>query len=322
MNRVDGETDDMKDGLRFIAMIMVMSLCLWGLPLPVQAEDEPDMHFIENLLVDKGFERVYVREIFSDPRIGYDNDVIIKNLYRPKAAVKAAPKTTTAAPAAPRPAPKKPMLSVEPVYIERGRDFIQDQAPLLSRLDKTYGVAPQAVTAILIVESRLGRYYEVHHVFNAYLNMAACLDPDFFATVVAYNRERYPEMADADIALSAVKRGEWALTELCELLELARAIDMDPCEIKGSYAGAIGPAQFIPSSFQSFGIDGDSDGVRDPFNMTDAMASIANYLKKAGWKNGASQETLRQAIWHYNHSQAYVNTVMMLYEELSKGSAG
>jgi membrane-bound lytic murein transglycosylase B len=211
------------------------------------------------------------------------------------------------------------MLPVEPVYIDRGRAFIQDHAPLLAALEKQYGVAPQAVTAILIVESRLGRYYEVHHVFNAFLNMASCLDPDFFAAVVAYNRKRYPEMADPDIALSAIKRGEWALTELSELLKLARAIDMDPCEIKGSYAGAVGPAQFIPSSFQYFGMDGDLDGIRDPFNMTDAMASIANYLKSAGWKNGAPQETLRQAIWHYNHSQAYVNTVMMLYEEMSKG---
>jgi len=211
------------------------------------------------------------------------------------------------------------MLSVEPGYIDQGKVFIRDQAPLLSRLEKTYGVAPQAVTAILIVESRLGKYYERYHVFNAYLNLASCLDPDFFAAVVANNRQRYPEMADPDTALMAVKKGEWALTELCELLNLARAIDMDPCEIKGSYAGAIGPAQFIPSSFQSFGIDGDLDGIRDPFNMTDAMASIANYLKKAGWKNGADQDTLRQAIWHYNHSQAYVNTVMMLYEELSRG---
>jgi membrane-bound lytic murein transglycosylase B len=94
---------------------------------------------------------------------------------------------------------------------------------------------------------------------------------------------------------------------------------MDPFEIKGSYAGAIGPAQFIPSSFLKFGIDGDFDGVRDPFNMTDAMASIANYLKLAGWDEEAGEERLRKAIWHYNHSQVYVNTVMMLYQELSKG---
>ncbi|HQP32264.1 MAG TPA: lytic murein transglycosylase [Deltaproteobacteria bacterium] len=316
--------------MKRLMQIVVMGLCLWGSPVPARAAEEPDVHFIENLLVDKGFERAYVQEVFSDPRICYDNDVIIKNLYRPKATAKTAPRTvarptppaaapTPAAPAAPRPAPGKPMLPVEPVYIERGRAFIQDQARLLTELDHAYGVAPQAVTAILIVESRLGRYYEVHHVFNAFLNMAACLDPDFFAAVVAYNRERYPEMADPDTALSAVKRGEWALTELGALMDLARAIDMDPCEIRGSYAGAVGPAQFIPSSFQSLGVDGDSDGIRDPFNMVDAMASIANYLKRAGWKNGAGQETLRQAIWHYNHSQAYVNTVMMLYEELSKG---
>ena len=79
----------MKGCFRFIAMIMVVGL--WGWSLPARAEIEPDMHFIENLLVDKGFERAYVQEVFSDPRICYDNDVIIKNLYRPKATAKPAP---------------------------------------------------------------------------------------------------------------------------------------------------------------------------------------------------------------------------------------
>lgn len=305
----------MKKWIRMVAY----TVCLWVLAPAVQAAETIDTSFLENLLVDKGLDRAYVREVFSDPRIYYDNDIIIKNLYQPPAAPKPPQETPKPLQAEPsmKPAGNKPTLYVEANYIDQGREFIRAQEAYLSGLEGRYGVAPEAVTAILIVESRLGKYYEKYYVFNAYLNLAACLDPDFFAAAVEFNHDRYPELAQS--RLTAVKKGQWALQELCELMQLARAIDMDPCEIKGSYAGAVGPAQFIPSSFQKFGIDGDNDGIRDPFALTDAMASIANYLKLAGWNQTAGEERLRQAVWHYNHSQAYVNTVMMLYEELSKG---
>jgi membrane-bound lytic murein transglycosylase B len=84
----------------------------------------------------------------------------------------------------------------------------------------------------------------------------------------------------------------------------------------GSFSGALGPAQFIPSTFQTYGIDGDADGRRDPLNMMDANWSMGNYLKKSGWSETASLEQKRKAVWHYNRSTVYVNTIMMLYDEL------
>src|SRR4030042_2453790 len=87
----------------------------------------------------------------------------------------------------------------------------------------------------------------------------------------------------------------------------------------GSFAGAMGPAQFIPSTFRSYGVDGDGDGIASPFNMKDAKASMAHYLKSSGWSEKASNERKRKAVFQYNRSEVYVNTIMMLYEELSKG---
>lgn len=290
---------------------LIISLMIGALCLPVFAEDTPGRSFLENLLVDKGFDRPFVDEMLNDPRLYYDNEIIIKNLYQPKEAPQPAQKRAATE--------KRPTLYIDAKYIDLGREFMKDQEELLTLLEYQYGVSPGAVTAILIVESKLGKYYEKYYAFNALLNLAACIDPDYLSIVIESNKEKYPELADDATALWAIKKGEWALNELCELMKLARAIDMDPFEIKGSYAGAIGPAQFIPSSFLKIGIDGDFDGVRDPFNMTDAMASIANYLKLAGWDEEAGEERLRKAIWHYNHSQVYVNTVMMLYQELSKG---
>ena len=93
---------------------------------------------------------------------------------------------------------------------------------------------------------------------------------------------------------------------------------MDPLNIMGSFAGALGPAQFIPSTFRDYGVDGDGDGIVNPFKMEDATATMGNYLKSSGWSEDASTEKKRNAVWHYNRSRVYVNTVMMLYEELGK----
>jgi hypothetical protein len=74
-----------------------------------------------------------------------------------------------------------------------------------------------------------------------------------------------------------------------------------------SYAGAVGPMQFMPATWSTYGVDGDGDGRIDITDLEDSVSSAANYL----CTNGASEpERLRNAIWHYNHSDAYVSEVM------------
>ncbi|MEA2101963.1 MAG: lytic murein transglycosylase, partial [Thermodesulfobacteriota bacterium] len=104
----------------------------------------------------------------------------------------------------------------------------------------------------------------------------------------------------------------WALDELYALIVLTQAIGRDPLNTPGSFAGALGPAQFIPTSFINYGIDGNNDNKKDPFDMQDAMASIANYLHCAGWTQDADITEKRKAVWAYNHSRVYVNTILML----------
>jgi hypothetical protein len=74
-----------------------------------------------------------------------------------------------------------------------------------------------------------------------------------------------------------------------------------------SYAGAVGPMQFMPATWSTYGVDGDGDGGVDITDLEDSVSSAANYL----CANGASDpERLRNAIWHYNHSDAYVSEVI------------
>ena len=75
---------------------------------------------------------------------------------------------------------------------------------------------------------------------------------------------------------------------------------------------AVGPMQFIPSSWATFGVDGDRDGKADPFDIDDAAASAAKYLCRAGGGNLSSEASQRDAVYSYNRSTAYVDTVMAL----------
>jgi len=78
-----------------------------------------------------------------------------------------------------------------------------------------------------------------------------------------------------------------------------------------SYAGARGPMQFMPATFRAYGVDGNSDGVKDIDNVDDAIFSAAKYLAA---NKGATN--IRQALWHYNHSNAYVEKVIGIAQSL------
>lgn len=259
--------------------------------------------FIEERLVEKGLDKSQVQSMIYDPRISLRPDIVIQNLFY------ASPKGTEEDPA---------IMRIDPKHIENGRAFIKENAELLSSVEKRFGTSPRIVTAILIVESRLGTYPMRYNVVTAYANLALLLDPDYFSQIQQEYADKYPLLHDQATIIRAHKRAHWALAELYHLALIANNLRMDPLNIMGSFAGALGPAQFIPSTFQNYGVDGDGDGIIDPFNMKDATATMGNYLKSSGWSEAVSTEKKRKAVWHYNRSQVYVNTVMMLYEELGK----
>jgi len=96
---------------------------------------------------------------------------------------------------------------------------------------------------------------------------------------------------------------------------------LEPLDTRGSYAGAFGYGQFMPTSFKKYAVDGDGDGLREPFDWPDVMASIANYLLKRGkYEPGSTDFSPQSANWRavykYNPSQNYVKAVLELRTEL------
>jgi membrane-bound lytic murein transglycosylase B len=139
----------------------------------------------------------------------------------------------------------------------------------LARAEQEYGVPAQMIVAIIGVETFYGGNTGSWRVIDALSTL--CFD--------------YPP------------RAAFFCQQLKEYLQLARQEQVDPLTVKGSYAGAMGLPQFMPSSFRAYAVDFDNDGHIDIWNNpTDAIGSVANYFKQHGWTQGG--EVVSQATVH------------------------
>jgi len=143
-----------------------------------------------------------------------------------------------------------------PEMISDGSRFWSLHAKDLARAKAEYGIPPEVILGILGVETSYGT------------NTGSFRAIDALAT----------------IAFDGVRRQDYFREELKELLLLARDTGIDPLVIKGSYAGAVGLPQFMPSSYRKYAVDYDDDGVIDLLRSpSDAIGSIASYMKAFGW---------------------------------------
>ena len=104
--------------------------------------------------------------------------------------------------------------------------------------------------------------------------------------------------------------------ELRTLLDLGLKKKFNLLKLRGSTAGAFGLPQFLPSSYVRFGYDGNGDGKVDLFNVADAIHSASNFLKGSGWSDDLPEAEKRKVIWKYNHSDAYIDTVLGIAAKL------
>src|SRR5262249_33531080 len=106
--------------------------------------------------------------------------------------------------------------------------------------------------------------------------------------------------------------------EVLGLFRLAERERIDPLSVRGSSAGAFGLPQFLPTSYLHFGVDGNGDGQVSLYDADDAIASAAHYLSANGWRPGLSYADQRRVIWSYNHSDAYIDTVLWLAGQIEQ----
>ena len=166
-----------------------------------------------------------------------------------------------------RPAEKvKPWKDYRPIFItdkriEKGVEFWKQNEAALAKAEAEYGVAPQFIVAIIGVETFYGGNTGSWRVMDALSTLAFDYPP----------------------------RAPFFRKELREFLLLTREEQVDPIQLKGSYAGAMGLPQFMPSSFRAYAVDFDGDGhINIWSNPTDAIGSVASYFKRHGWQAGGA----------------------------------
>jgi membrane-bound lytic murein transglycosylase B len=200
--------------------------------------------------------------------------------------------------------------------IGQARKYMQKHRDQLEKTEQTYGVDKQVITAIILVETGLGTTLGNRSVLNTLSSLSAFDDPvvrdDFWR-----NFKRKNEISKTDFQKRAIRKSAWAYKELKAFLQYTQNENFDPVLIQGSYAGALGIAQFMPTTLLAYARDGNQDGVIDLFTHADAMASIASFLKRFGWKPGIDTEKAKRIIHRYNHSDYYVNTILKIADLLS-----
>ncbi|MDH4331503.1 MAG: lytic murein transglycosylase [Desulfobulbaceae bacterium] len=145
---------------------------------------------------------------------------------------------------------------ITPQIIEQGRRLLGEHREVLDRIEKELGVEREIVVAIWGVESKFGEHKGAFSMFQTLNTMF----------------DAYP------------RRSKFYREQLIEYLLLCRENGVDPLAVTGSYGGAFGQTQFIPSSFRLYAVDFDGDGRRDVWeSVPDVLASIANYLHRFGW---------------------------------------
>jgi membrane-bound lytic murein transglycosylase B len=155
----------------------------------------------------------------------------------------------------------RPYKEYRPLFVnqrlaDKGLAYLKEHQQIFKRAEKRYGVQPEIIAAILGMETRYGHYKGKDRVLDALYTLAT----------------GYP------------RRANFFRNELGEFLQLCYEEELSPISIRGSYAGAFGTTQFIPSSYRGYAVDADSDGRRDVWESPDDIInSVANYFHKHRW---------------------------------------
>lgn len=202
--------------------------------------------------------------------------------------------------------------------LKKCRAFLKKYAKVLKQTEAWYGVSKESVTALLWVETKFGTDMGKFSVANVFFSLLQGPHPDVMRQTLQQLAARAPEEYEK-YKQSAIDRSyakaNWALREISSLDEMRKTRGTDIRRLKGSYAGAFGIPQFIPSSYLQWArpvIDKINPNL---YEMRDAIQSVGFYLKANGWLD-ADLQTKKAALYHYNRADGYVNVILKIAAEL------
>ena len=192
--------------------------------------------------------------------------------------------------------------------------FLDDNQKAFADAESKYAVSKEVIASLLWLESRHGQNLGRFHVASVFLTLLQADRPNvvlhlhraakrFTSKVTAQDRR--------DITSRTKKRAKWAMAELKAIQKMYEQDVKLLADLRGSFAGAFGMAQFIPSSYVAYAKPFANGTVPDLNKSEDAIQSVAYYLHKNGWKLNRPKSYVR-ALMHYNNSQDYAHAILKL----------
>ncbi len=280
----------------FISLLVIALMCPGAIGMAKDKSVKPEFTLLTDRLVKDGFDRTRMENLYSLSDVSFEVKGVTQYFMHNEA--------------------KLNYTQFKRKRSVRGAaKYMKQHAKAFANAEKEFGVGKEVITAIILVETRFGASTGKRSIINTLSTMAALSDPGPKSMLwdKIPSKKRLPLKK---FEKKAASKSNWAYKELKAFLTYTHRENMNPAKIKGSYAGAMGIAQFMPSNIITLGVDGNKDGKVDLFDHTDAIFSIARYLKRHGWKPGISREKAFKVVMRYNYSKYYSNTILSISELL------
>lgn len=235
----------------------ILLFMLFSLHAKDYTKNEEVQKFIHMLVTEYGMKEPFLEKLFSDVKVYHAPLRIFRPVTQKKRTpeqIKRLKKLYPKYGAWDRYVKRK----VTPKRVKQGIAFIKRYQDQFEKIEKEYGVSKFYIAAIIGIETAYGRNAGKYLVFDNLVTLA-------------FEKNR---------------RNRFFKHQLKKFLRLSQTEKFHPREVRGSYAGAIGLGQFMPSNYSAYGVDFNKDGRITLQKAEDAIASVANYLKKNGWKRG------------------------------------
>jgi len=254
-----------------------------------------------NRLWQDGFEFGFLSKLFADSRAEAVPAVMAVSLF-------------------PNETPEKYNQFLSPEAILLSKKFLHQNLKILRQMETQFHVEKEVAVSILLVESKFGENIGKYRVIPTLASMALMDSHENLLT-------NYLSLWKIDSELSyewmqelTKRKASWAYRELKCFLRIIRHEKIDPLEVYGSSAGALGMAQFTPSSYLAYAQN--RKGFENwLLSKDEAIFSIGNYLRSHGWKKNLPIKKKKQILWYYNRSEPYVETVLQVSQKIKQKSS-
>ncbi len=286
--------------LRLGTFLIVLSFLFLSAPVTVQAyKSVPASVLADRLAREKDVDPQVVERFLRVPGLTADPAIVAKNLKQVE-----------------RQASYDYFLRPKPLTL--AREFLKSNLSWLEKMEERFAVPKELVAAIFLVESHYGTNGGKYPLLRVFVSLSLCDREPLLRQTYSLLKKQYPDMDYQWLAGRAARKSSWAYGQLKALLKMRDKVDI--VHLKGSWAGAFGIPQFIPTSFLAYAVDGNGDGRIDLYLYQDAAASVMNYLRRHGWRGKMSPKKEEKVIWSYNHSKLYVSTILKIRDRLREGN--